>query len=258
MHRTARVKSLDRGLEIIEAIAREGRHLRISEIADALQVSQSTASRLTATLRDRGFLDQERHGGRYALGLRLTRYARLAASASPLEVAARPVIAELVSELGDTISLSVPMTSGVMYVWSEVPQTGLLKIVIDVGTIIIGYTGTAPGRAMLSCMAEDERELMLPAAPDEGDAADFEAKLKKEIEDTADRGYAIEIGEGDPDVACVATAILDERGELIGALSCSMPRRAASEEHIEHVAGALRGAVQTISETRASMMDAGA
>ena len=253
MHRTARVQSLDRGLAIIEALARARRLLGIREIADELDVSHSTASRLAATLRDRGFLDQERHGGRYALGLRLTRYARLAVAASALEVAARPVIEMLVEELGETVSLGIPVIGGVMVVWSEAPREGPFRITLEPGTVV-RYTSSAAGRAILAAMSPAERDAVLPLGwrrrtptPRGGSLEEF----VKELAATIVRGHAIELTEGDPEVACVAVAVHDDEGDVIGALSCSMPIGSASTPRIASVAEALSAGASDIAARRA-------
>lgn len=252
VHRTARVQSLDRGLAIIEALARERRLLGIREIADELEVSHSTASRLAATLRDRGFLDQERDGGRYALGLRLTRYARLAVAASALEVAARPVIEMLVEELGETVSLGIPVIGSVMVVWSEAPSEGPLRITLEPGTVV-RYTSSAAGRAILAAMSPAERDAVLPlgwqrrTTPGGRSLEEFVKELAKTIV----RGHAIELAEGDPEVASVAVAVHDDEGHVIGALSCSMPIGSASTPRIASVAEALSAGASDIAARRA-------
>lgn len=76
MKATTLVQSLDRGLEMLEAVAASPAGLSLGELAEFLEVSQPSAFNLAATLVNRGYLEKSAKPVRYRLGravLALTR-----------------------------------------------------------------------------------------------------------------------------------------------------------------------------------------
>lgn len=62
------IQSIERAAAILRILGSAGRPLQLSEIASALDLPKATAFGLVRTLRDVGFVDQERTGSGYALG----------------------------------------------------------------------------------------------------------------------------------------------------------------------------------------------
>ena len=65
-----RVQSLDRALDLLEALASAG-ELGVSDLAARTGLVPSTAHRLLATLVERGYAAQSASGGRYLIGYKL-------------------------------------------------------------------------------------------------------------------------------------------------------------------------------------------
>lgn len=68
MKTTALVQSLDRGLELLEAVAAHPAGLTLAELAEFLEVSQPAAFNLASTLANRGYLVKTPRPVRYRLG----------------------------------------------------------------------------------------------------------------------------------------------------------------------------------------------
>ncbi len=97
-------QTLARGLHALELVAQAPDGVAIQEIAEALEVHRTIASRLLATLSDFRLVIRSADG-RYRVGSGL---AALASNIhSTLRGAAEPILRELAEELGATISLLV-------------------------------------------------------------------------------------------------------------------------------------------------------
>ena len=84
--------------------------LSVTEIAEALGVHKSTASRLAAALERTGFL--ARSGKRYRLGVEIIRLGTLALRSSDLVATMQPAMEKLSQLTGETINLAVPGRTG--------------------------------------------------------------------------------------------------------------------------------------------------
>src|SRR5687767_13132263 len=65
------IRSLDKAVDILELLAAEPRGLALGDIAKRLGFNVSSAHHIVATLRDRGFLDQDSETRTYRLGYHL-------------------------------------------------------------------------------------------------------------------------------------------------------------------------------------------
>jgi len=100
--------SVDRALELLDALAELPSGARVGELAQRTQINQSTVSRLLGTLMARGFVDRDDATARYRLGLRLVGYADAVLAGLDVRAIARPHLEQLVAHTGETATLSVP------------------------------------------------------------------------------------------------------------------------------------------------------
>ena len=97
--------------------------LGVTEIAGALGVHKSTASRLAAHLERTGFLT--RSGRRYRLGVEIIRLGTLALRSFDLVATMQPAMEKLSQRTGETVNLAVPDGADVLNV-AEVASTYIL------------------------------------------------------------------------------------------------------------------------------------
>src|SRR3954454_11250642 len=83
--------SVDNALRLLELVGQR-QALRVAEAADLLGVARSTAHRLLAALRRRGFVTQDRPNGAYRPGPALAEAGLAAISRIDLRAIARPVL----------------------------------------------------------------------------------------------------------------------------------------------------------------------
>jgi DNA-binding IclR family transcriptional regulator len=102
------IQTVDRALQLLQAFETPEQELGVTELAGALGVHKSTASRLAATLAARGFLERAPGSESFRLGPELGRLALLAArGGEDLEELARPAMARLAADTGETVNLAL-------------------------------------------------------------------------------------------------------------------------------------------------------
>ncbi len=112
MARTGQPSSRDveatvRAVQVLDALA-EGGELGTIEIARRTGISPSTVSRQLGTLARLGLVEHAPASGRYRLGVRILRLANAVLGRLNLRDVARPTLEELVRQIGETATLSIP------------------------------------------------------------------------------------------------------------------------------------------------------
>ncbi len=236
------VQSVHRSLDVLEVVAARGGVLSIGEIADAAGVPLPTTHRLLRTLVDRGYMRQL-PDRRYALGFRLV---PLGGSASAMAGAGTDrVLRGLVDALGETANLAMLDGDQVAYV-AQAPGRHAMRMFTEVGRRVHPHC-TAVGKALLAGSPEaDVRALLartgLPRHTDRTltDADAFVGALVG----VREAGYALDEGEQEVGVRCVAVAL--GGGPLPLALSISGPAPRMTDELVAEAVPLLRRAAAAL------------
>ena len=120
----ATYQSAERVLTLLKSFDDSRTELGVADIARALSVHKSTASRLAAALERTGFLT--RVGKRYRLGVEIIRLGTLALRSFDLVATMQPAMEKLSQRTGETVNLAVPDGADVLNV-AEVPSTYILS-----------------------------------------------------------------------------------------------------------------------------------
>ncbi|MFF4197298.1 IclR family transcriptional regulator [Nonomuraea sp. NPDC001831] len=214
------MQSVERALDVLEALAEHGGEAGLSEIAARTGLPYGTIHRLLQTLLARGYVRQE-SDRRYALGGGLVRLGGIAESM--VGGWAQPYLTRMVELSGETANLAVLEGDFVVYV-AQVPSPRRLRMFAEVGRRVLPHS-TAVGKALLAgraaaeAMAVFERTGMPRRTPNTiTDAAGMLAELVR----VKERGYATDLGEEELGVHCLAVPVRD--GErVVAAMSVSGP-----------------------------------
>ena len=144
---TRDVEATVRAVEILDALA-DGGELGTSEVARRTGISPSTVSRQLGTLTRVGLVEHVTATGRYRLGVRTLRYANAVLGRLNLRDLARPHLEELVHEVGETATLSIPGEADAITV-DFVPTDRYLQGVTRLGRPSVGHASSA-GKVMLA------------------------------------------------------------------------------------------------------------
>jgi IclR family acetate operon transcriptional repressor len=202
---SAGVQSVERVLDLLEALANAGGEMAMTEMAAITGLPIPTIHRLLRTLSMRGYVRQQ-PSRRYALGPRLVPLGETAAVM--MGVGARPVLARAVEQIGESAHLAAPDGDQVVYVAQE--QSGhSMRMFTEVGRRVRAHA-SGVGKALLSQLPDDEvRALVartgLPAMTP-NTITDVESLLT-EIAQIRRRGYAVDDEEQELGVRCVAVPV---------------------------------------------------
>ncbi|MGY1643029.1 IclR family transcriptional regulator [Geodermatophilus sp. SYSU D00703] len=236
-----RIEAVDRAVRLLVALAEAGVDgAGLSDLADKVGVNKSTAYRALTTLRAHSFAIQSDSTGRYRLGPSAIALGDAFWGADNLQVAVHPALVALSREVGELVHLGVMVDDQVLYVDKVEPERAI-RVWSSVGQRAPAAT-TSMGRALLAAgdVPDDQLRAYLRAVPPDREVS-WEHLLDV-VHAARSRGYATEIEENEPGVACIGMAIL--RGNrTVGALSItSLAERMAPDRQVA-LAEAIRGVV---------------
>ena len=220
--RAGGVQSVERAFELLETMADAGGVVGLSRLAQESGLALPTIHRLVRTLVDLGYVRQE-PSRQYSLGPRLI---RLGESASHLlGTWSRPYLTRLVDALGESANLAMLDGDQVVYV-AQVQSRQSMRMFTEVGRRVDAHC-TAVGKALLANLpVADVRALLcrtsMPAQTEHTitDPDRFADELDRVRRD----GYAIDDGEQEIGVRCVAVPVLNTPNRLAVSISGPAPR----------------------------------
>lgn len=237
------VPAADQTLAILGYLARQRASVPAATIASALGIPRSTTYHLLATMSEHGFVVNGDR--RWALGVSAhdlgTGYLRQ----QPLTLVGRPLVSKLVDAVGENAHLAVLSDRDVVYIVEE-RAPGKPSLVTDVGVRLPAHL-TASGRSMLAAMS---REQLLALYPDDrafanrGETVMTRRRLRDELRETRERGFATERGDVTPGLSSVAVSIVDRVGWPIAALALTF---ADDSANVDKLVTAVRGTATEIS-----------
>jgi IclR family transcriptional regulator, acetate operon repressor len=216
------LRSVTRAVRALEAIAESG-DMGVSELGRKLDVHKATASRLLATLAERGLVERDPFSERYRLGFGLIRLAGAAMTSLDLVRSGRPILEELAERTRETVNIGVVSGDGVVYV-DQVAGSRAIVSVNWVGQRTPLHC-TSNGKVLLAFMAEAERDRILARPLERKTPRTIvdPAALRDELEGIRRRGYAQTVEELEEGLNAVAAPVRQADGRVTAALSVSGP-----------------------------------
>ena len=194
---------LDKAVGILSFLATDG-PASLAGVVEGTGLARPTAHRLLSALETHHLV--ARHGGRYALGMRLLGWGNEVAAGAGLIGAARPALTALRDATGESTQLYVREGDARVCVATVERATGL-KTTVPVGAVLPLVLGSA-GKVLLA-WAEDRDSF--PGGP--GPAV---------LEDVRRRGWAESVAEREEGVASVSAPVFRD-GRVVAAIGASGP-----------------------------------
>jgi DNA-binding IclR family transcriptional regulator len=230
-HRGSPVKSLERAIDVIEALSRHPGEVAVTDLARELGLPKSSAFRVLKTLRQRGYVRQNADTERYSLGPRFLHIAAAVERETDLRSVAVPHLRALRDRTHETVHLAIPDGSKMVYL-DKFESLQPVRLASRVGQQILLHC-TALGKAYLTALPEADQLVMVRSLElerrTERTITDPDA-LFEELRSGRNRGFALDDVENEVGVRCVGAALLDRRGRPIAAISVSAPTTRFSRE----------------------------
>ena len=241
-----RAARLLRALSAHEADGPDQPGMSASELSRELDISKSTLSVLLATLEQHGLVQRDPLTRRVRLGLALVELAASVSTGVDVREAARPHLARLRRQTGETAILHLASGDDVRIAERAEPDAQL-KVVAPLGTRLPRFAGS-PAKVLLAALTPDEAEAIvrahdLPAFTPRS-IVDPDAYLEQ-VAQTRRRGHARENEEYLVGVSAVSAPVINHEGRTIGTISVACVKTRARERLNDLAEPVINAAAQT-------------
>ncbi|MGV8873012.1 MAG: IclR family transcriptional regulator [Rhodococcus sp. (in: high G+C Gram-positive bacteria)] len=202
----------------------DDRGLTATDIVDETHLPRTTVHELLVTMVARKYLRRDDDTGRYHLGISVFQLGNSFADRLDLLTVGRRVTQRVAARCDETVNFGILDGESIIYL-CKVESTKAVRTISRAGGRLPASC-TAIGKAMLAFLPE-------PALTAMANQVEFPAITPRSITDPAELidqlarvrevGVAYEAGESNPDVSCVAAPVRDHRGDVVAALSISVP-----------------------------------
>lgn len=243
--------SLSRGLTVLLAFAHGKREMNLRELSEATGLTKSAIQRFTFTLEALGFLLKSPDNKKYSLSPKCLALGYGYLQSNPLIDLANAYLADLNRKCEETVNLSVPDGTDMVYV-ARFPSQKHVAIHMPVGRRLPMYC-TAAGRAYLSALPPAEVDELLEASTlttYTPNTLTDKSQILAVIDEARRDGYSWanqEFFRGDINLG---VAIKNAHGRPVGAINISLPTsRWSLESGRQQIAPVLLETIRAISPT---------
>ncbi|MEU7767231.1 IclR family transcriptional regulator [Nocardia sp. NPDC049190] len=224
------VPALRRGLAVLQLLASRAGPISATTIARELGLPRSSTYHLLAELEAARFVTRISAERRYGLGIAAFELGTAALRHDPLQRLARPLLRELVEQVGHNAHLGILAGNELLYLIKEQPRRPE-TLVTGVGVRLPAHL-TASGRAILAHLPAAQVRALYPSAAafvrrtDRGPTT--LAALRSTLATERRRGWACEDGHVTPGFASVAYPVFEHNHRPIAAISVALRHHCAT------------------------------
>lgn len=232
------IESVDNALLLAQLLVLEG-PMRVTDAAQRLKVSPSTAHRLLGMLVYRDFAEQG-PDRLYRPGSVLGRAAGSEAPITVLRRVGRPRLEQLVARTNESANLVVLSGSEVRFV-GTVQCNQVLRVGDRAGKALPAHLASG-GKAMLAELDDDTRDAVIGEL-----AANEQRSLRRELTQIRRNGFAINNQRTESGLTAIGMAIRLSDGRVVAGISLAMPTVRYRREQVPGWVQEMRWCVQGIA-----------
>lgn len=253
------VPSLERGLIILEVLAKSRAGLSFSQVTRQLALPKSSVHCLLRTFENAGYVYKDAVSGKYRVSLSICELARQALQGISLRDQARNPLRKLAEQTELTVHLAV-MEQGSCVLIEKVTLPGVPRTATWIRKQLALHC-TAVGKALLAFLPESDTEQLIAnhGLIRYNDNTICSARqLKQELQTIRVKGYALDDEEEEIGVRCIGAPIFNGNGEAIAALSIVGDAQQISGEAVSSLQSAVIRAADAVSgQVRNAQIEAG-
>jgi IclR family KDG regulon transcriptional repressor len=242
------VQSLGRAFAILEQVARHREGIGLAELSKLVGLHNSTTFHLAKTMVSLGYIRQERETKRYRVGRPLFALAASALDEIEMVNVATPIMEDLSRETGETSHFAVRMGDAVVVI-ARTSGPGAFQLTDRVGVVRPAHC-TALGKIILAALRPDQLKRFLERVdltPSTKKSITDPAVLLREIAEIRRSAVAIDDGEFNPEVRCIAVPVYNFTGDVVGALGVSGPVWRMTDQLMQSRAKSVKAAASRLS-----------
>jgi IclR family KDG regulon transcriptional repressor len=218
------LQTVQKAADVLNLFSVEHPEWGISELSKELAFPKSSTSALVSTLADQGLL-RRTNSGRYKLGWRVMALSQVLLSTTDFRIEARRVMESLIARFGETVHLATLENGQVIYVDKLQGTRAIQVAVTGVGYRLPAHC-SGVGKVILADRPWEEVQHILkrrgmPAYTSKTITSSED--LHQELEWVSAQGFAFDQEEAVEELCCVAAPIRDHSGEVVAAMSLSVP-----------------------------------
>lgn len=242
------VQALDRAIQLLSALARDGR-ATLSELAARADMPPSSAHRLLTTMQAHALVDFSESTQDWTIGVEAFRIGSAFVQRGNLVDLSREVMRALVEDTGETANIAIPDEGEVVFLSQAETQNPIRAFFRPGARVPMHSSGI--GKALLAWfdrrMVEQiierrglpgwtERTLTTPGA------------LFADLEATRSRGWSYDNEERHTGMRCIAAPIFNPFGEAVAGISISGPTGRITDAAIERLGARVQTAAREVTE----------
>lgn len=214
------VQALDRTFDLLELLARFPEGLALTDIGERIGLHKSTVHRLLASLKERGYIEQDTDTSRYRLGLGFISLAGPYLNQLDLKSTAEPEMRRLSDSLGVTVFLATLRDGEVVYLDKVERYDGFRRF--DIIGRHVPIHCTSLGRSLVMDMENHRLKELLGGITlhrmTPHTITDIDDVIAN-VESCRQRGWSSDLEEHEEGVNCVGAPVRDYRGRIVAAIS---------------------------------------
>ena len=218
------IRSVERALRVLSLLS-DGKQRSLKELSEEIGINSSTIFRFLTTLSNRGYVERDEQTAMYRLGIACLELARAYHESSDVRQVAFEELERLRDDTKETVNLAILDKMEVVYV---VKFLGLHAIGIMTSQVGGRSPAYCTGLGKLLLAFKDPKEV-LSYFKEKGFHRFSEntimniKTLMDHLEEVRIQGYALDHGEHEPEVRCIAAPIYNFAGKVVAAISISGP-----------------------------------
>jgi DNA-binding IclR family transcriptional regulator len=241
-------RGVERIVKALDFVAGRG-WVSAAELSAALDVDRSTGWRLAQSLQRVGWLHLDADSHQYRLGVPLFELGVRVLETFDVRAEARRVMTELVASTGESADLAILDGDSAVFI-DKIDGTHEVRAFTRSGQRAKLHT-VAAGKIFLAYMPERDLEAYLAGSlePYTPLTITDASVLRRVVEETRGRGWAVNRGELHEEAGALAVPIIDAGGVCVAALGLNIPLTRLRDEDMQVLIAALEDAAGRITPT---------
>ena len=226
--------SVEKAFQVLATFSASRRPLSLTDVARMSGVEKSGTQRVLYTLRQLGYLRQSETTRLYSLSARMLEFGAAFIAANRLHEIAVPILEAVNASCEETVNLSEREGTDVVYVL-RYPSRHVVSVNLTAGSRLPIYC-TAPGRAILAHLDEEEARAVLAASellPRTPTTLTDPDLILRSCETVRSLGYCLTNQEAFVGDISVSAPVFDEFGVIAAAVNIAVPWPRWSLEKVE-------------------------
>jgi len=211
-------QTVQKALNLLEALVKSNQPRRLTELSRELGLTKPNVYRLLSTLSILGYVKKDPATSRYSPTLKLWEMGSMLVRDVDLQSVSGPRLRKLCEETRESVQLAVWDNGYVVYV-DKVDSPQPLKAITSIGSRVPA-TVVSTGKALIAWMPPQALDAAMDHVKRYTPLTMTRRKdVERDLEETRERGYAVNRGEFRVGVCGIAAPVRDRNGSVVASIA---------------------------------------